>query len=559
MDFSSGNAWCFDIISDAYYSDRRNITGRRAAGQAFFDAFAEHAHPLKVLLVNNSPETFNQFADKFNNRQNVLSVAPNDIEALLSADIFFQSGPLICQHAWLRRYATDSAFSLCGVTHSVATERVILGIQEYLTAPLHNWDALICTSKAAKSAATGILREREEYLSERGFRVAKCEIQMPVIPLGVNTSKYAIDARKTMLRKELRQAKGIAEDDVVGIYVGRMDCLTKSHPTPLFLSMELAQKKLANTKLHLLMAGQFQNQRTEDDFKNSARAFAPSVYVHWVDGSDPHLIEGAWAAGDFFLSLSDNIQESYGLTVVEAMSAGLPVIASDWNGYRDTVVDGRTGFLVRTTFPPEHTGSGLARGLALQNIDYSSYLGVLSQFTAVDIQQCCNAITALAKDTDLRAEMSHSAIKRARENYDWQIIIQRYEELARELTQRRRHYETRASHDNNSQSRNIAYPNPLSIFSKHPTNSLSENMVVVVTSEDFVRQINMLMGFQMHSFAQPLMLDLKDMLEMLKVINSSSPKVGDLLSAYPESDQIKVLNSIMWLYKFGVVKADEFE
>ena len=553
MDPPRSHTWCFEIISDAYRSDRKHITGRHSAGEGFFDAFAKYAHPAKVLLVNDSPDIFNQFADKFSQRQSVLSVEQNDIEALLAADIFFQSTPLICKHAWLRRYAADSAFSLCGITHSVATERVILGIQEYLTAPLHDWDALVCTSKAAKAAVTRILREQEEYLNERGFRGAGCKVHMPVIPLGVDTAKYALNTSKKILRKEFRQAKGIAENDVVGMYLGRMDCLSKAHPTPLFLAMELAQKQSAGTKLHLLMAGQFQNRQTEDDFKNAARAFAPSVDVYWIDGQNFSQFESAWAAGDFFLSLSDNIQESYGLTVVEAMSAGLPVIASDWDGYRDTVMDNHTGFLVRTTCPPKHTGDGLAKGLALQSIDYSAYLGALSQFTAIDVRQCGNAITALAKDANLRAAMSQNAVKRAREYYDWQHIIQQYEKLAEELTSRRTHHEAH-SRGKITRSANPAYPNPLSIFSEHPTDSLDENMVITVASADFAGHINLLLGFQIHSFGQPLMLDIENMIIMLEALKTSPASVGELLLAYPKNDQVKTLNSLMWLYKFGIIE-----
>lgn len=55
------------------------------------------------------------------------------------------------------------------------------------------------------------------------------------------------------------------------------------------------------------------------------------------------------------------------------------------------------------------------------------------------------------------------------------------------------------------------------------------------------------------------MLDLKDMLEMLKVANRPSTKVGDLISAYLETDQTKALNSVMWLYKFGVVKVVDYQ
>ena len=49
------------------------------------------------------------------------------------------------------------------------------------------------------------------------------------------------------------------------------------------------------------------------------------------------------------------MQESFGLTPIEAMAAGLPRVISDWDGYRDSVNDGEDGFLIRTARnrPPE--------------------------------------------------------------------------------------------------------------------------------------------------------------------------------------------------------------
>ena len=41
----------------------------------------------------------------------------------------------------------------------------------------------------------------------------------------------------------------------------------------------------------------------------------------------------------------DNAQETFGLAVAEAMAAGLPLVASDWSGYRDLVRDGIDGYL----------------------------------------------------------------------------------------------------------------------------------------------------------------------------------------------------------------------
>ena len=54
----------------------------------------------------------------------------------------------------------------------------------------------------------------------------------------------------------------------------------------------------------------------------------------------------ALSSADLALSLVDNTQETFGLAIAEAMAAGLPVIASNWNGYRDLVRHGVDGYLV---------------------------------------------------------------------------------------------------------------------------------------------------------------------------------------------------------------------
>ena len=50
------------------------------------------------------------------------------------------------------------------------------------------------------------------------------------------------------------------------------------------------------------------------------------------------------------MSLVDNPQETFGLAVAEAMAAGVPLVVSDWNGYRDLVRDGIDGFRVPTSW-----------------------------------------------------------------------------------------------------------------------------------------------------------------------------------------------------------------
>jgi glycosyltransferase involved in cell wall biosynthesis len=82
-------------------------------------------------------------------------------------------------------------------------------------------------------------------------------------------------------------------------------------------------------------------------------------------------------AADLFISLADNIQETFGLTPVEAMAAELPVLVTDWDGYRETVRDGMDGFRIPTWMPPPTFGQDLAVGYALGLLSYDQYVARL--------------------------------------------------------------------------------------------------------------------------------------------------------------------------------------
>ena len=61
----------------------------------------------------------------------------------------------------------------------------------------------------------------------------------------------------------------------------------------------------------------------------------------------------AYAGADIFCFPTHYSAESFGLVAVEAMMFGLPVVATNWRGLPDIVVDRETGFLV----PPKDAKS----------------------------------------------------------------------------------------------------------------------------------------------------------------------------------------------------------
>jgi len=52
----------------------------------------------------------------------------------------------------------------------------------------------------------------------------------------------------------------------------------------------------------------------------------PEVTVLPLDAREPSIKHSALAVAHAFVSLADNIQESFGLTPIEAMAAGLPAV-----------------------------------------------------------------------------------------------------------------------------------------------------------------------------------------------------------------------------------------
>lgn len=79
-------------------------------------------------------------------------------------------------------------------------------------------------------------------------------------------------------------------------------------------------------------AGIFPNSAIQEGFKAAQGMLPPDVAFLWSDDNDAAWYRSAWQAAGVFIALSDKIQETLGLTPLEAMAEGLPVIVSDWDG-----------------------------------------------------------------------------------------------------------------------------------------------------------------------------------------------------------------------------------
>lgn len=76
-------------------------------------------------------------------------------------------------------------------------------------------------------------------------------------------------------------------------------------------------------------------------------------YTGWVDDEE---LAKLYAGARGYLALAKD--EDFGMTVVEAMAAGTPVVAFDSGGYKETVITGETGMLVK-----KYTLEGVVEGM----------------------------------------------------------------------------------------------------------------------------------------------------------------------------------------------------
>ncbi len=541
---------------DGYKADREQVKGRHAAGAGFLKGFIDHSGVDRLFALTPSKAHFEDFQQVVKaldpkTRQAVWA-RPLDQRVLRDAGAIFMPGPGFEEEAWNRRIGSERNYSLCGITHTVASERVIAALGRYILAPTQPWDALICTSTSVRAVVERILGQHAEFLAQRCGARVESPVRLPVIPLGADCDFYAPSAAKTEEGAALRARLGIAEGDLAALFLGRLSFHAKAHPTPMLMAMERAAERVPGQSLHLLIVGQFPNQWIEKEFKEAALRFCRKVRVHILDGADNAVVRAAWSGSDIFISLSDNIQESFGLTPIEAMAAGLPCVVSDYDGYKDTVVEGETGFRIPTTAPGPGAGIDIADRYAFGLDTYDRFIGIAALSTMTDVDACADAVARLATDPDLRARMSAACVERAWRLYDWRVVIGAYQELWADLAEVRQSAEGVGLRDHARQTAKTDYPDPFDMFQGHPSRLIDAGTLIGLKSPDWKRDLAVVREGELHTFVGYALLPVAEIDAVLEEVTAGPKRMRDL-SAF-SGDRRKLARTLVWLGKFDLVE-----
>ena len=266
---------------------------------------------------------------------------------------------------------------------------LLAGRRARLVASKHNDEQVLLRAPVSRvHGVLGNLPRRTIVLSdhvgrfvERHGRVARARIVR--VYYGLDPAPFERAAREAPgTRGALRAGLGLRPDDVVLVCVARF-APQKAHDV---LLRAFARAAREEPRLALLLVGDdpFGDGRRRAEALAAELALGGRAVFAGIRRDVPALL----AASDVFVMCS--LWEGLGLVFLEAMAAGLPVLATRVSAVPEVVVEGRTGLLV----PPS------------------------------DDRALADAMLALARDPALRARLGAAGAERVAEAFGLERMVE---------------------------------------------------------------------------------------------------------------------------------------
>ena len=327
--------------------------------------------------------------------------------------------------AALRNRYSRQLFPITSVTHSLSPARYVREMLPQIWEGTTPRDCIVSSSTAGKTVVKNIFAQGRAYLgrSQKDALQPHCRI----IPLGMDVTGFAPAGPAERLQS--RKGRCVEDDEIVLLVFGRISPHSKMDILPLLRALQRAfSQGIRRSKIRLIVSGWV---GPNDEFPGTLKTLARNMGLRMdlIPSPDEGTKRSLFAGADIFVSLADNPQETFGLSLLEAGSMGLPVIASDFDGYRDIVIHGGTGLLVPTLGNGQ---TGFVDEMAPLVSDFHYHLW-LSQGTAVSVPRLAGDLIRLIRDGGLRRSMGEAARERVVARFSWERIAARYVKLWDEL------------------------------------------------------------------------------------------------------------------------------
>lgn len=451
---------------------------------------------------------------------------------------------------FLRERLTDNAPPVSCTLHTAGNAKLIshsffknmfLGMQRY--------DSLVCSSVSLKK----VMEKRISFMQEALERLYSIKFEnkcrLDIVPLGIEKNSII-----KINSQEARREMGIDKEDFVILFLGRISAISKADILPLIKVFKRLLVCNQDKKLTLFIAGSEEaGYRYFYHIREYCQKLGISDRVIIKDKVSYKERGKLYSVADIFTSPIDSIQETFGLTPIEAMACGIPQVVSDWNGYRETVQHEYTGFCVPTYWIDcdEDISQYIPGDSDETGLDfYNNFL--LNQSVVVDMDKYQYYIQQLIDHPELRIKMGENSIRRFNEKFTMQTVINNYEKLWEELISI---YQIDKKSDKIKNPLDV-FDNKYSVVFRHyPTIMLKTEQLIEITDEG-IEYVNGDGITPQHYDTEKFFYEMRMIDDILSVLN----KYGAMSIGQIEKSVVGITNksvikrSIMYSIKHGFVK-----
>jgi len=199
-----------------------------------------------------------------------------------------------------------------------------------------------------------------------------------IIPNGVDTIKFKVKSENLKMRKKIR-------------IITTSSLIPRNGLDTLIDAVALLPKRF---DWGLVIAG---DGPEEDNLKLQMKKYKLEKKIKLLGRVENRKIPTLLASADLFVRLSR--KEGFGVSFLEAMAAGVPIIATSIGGIPDFVIDGKTGMLVAPDHPYE----------------------------------AAQSMKRVLEDPELRGRLTRNARTLVKNRYNWDRIADEVKEVFRTL------------------------------------------------------------------------------------------------------------------------------
>ena len=305
---------------------------------------------------------------------------------------FFLLSEYIKTSSLIRKYNPDVIHA-----HWLIPQGIIASMlkrkENKLIVTIHGSDLFPLKNTFFKSIQKNVLRNcdyctvnSEATKNELLKRFPEFKDKVFVIPMGVDT--------KLFFKKNVNHKFNEYAGKKIILFVGRLN--EQKGVEYLVRAMKSVNLKIKNSRLLIIGEG---------GYKKELQKIANSFHIdniEFLGGMGQSELADYYNLADVFVlpSVTSRIgTEGQGLVLLEAMSCGTPVIGSETGGIKFLIKNNENGLLVRE-----------------RNED-----------------EMANAIIRILSDRNLSRKLSRNGIKTVKNNYSWEIVAKKFDNLYRKL------------------------------------------------------------------------------------------------------------------------------